>query len=159
MISILIIVTLFISGMVADIHADRPSIATTARSIGLGGTVTAFSNDASTTFWNPSGVALLQRQEVAFSYADRFGLGLNNSFTSYVFPLFERHAIGIDWVRESFGDNELKDALNIINVVYGFQLHRTLSLGVGAKTVFQSIEDPLAGDLGHDGDIAEGQFG
>ncbi len=122
------------------VFADRPSVATTARSIGLGGTVTALSNDASTTFWNPSGVAMLQRQEIVFSYADRFGLGLNNSFTSYVFPLFERHAVGIDWLRESFGDDELKDALNIINVGYGFQLHRALSVGAGAKTVFQSIE-------------------
>jgi tetratricopeptide (TPR) repeat protein len=124
-------------GMVA---ADRPSVATTARSIALGGTVTALSNDASTTFWNPSGVAMLQRQEIVFSYADRFGLGLNNSFTSYVFPLFERHAIGVDWLRESFGDDELKDALNIINVGYGFQLHRSLSVGLGGKAVFQTIE-------------------
>ena len=121
-------------------QADRPSVATTARTIGLGGTVTALSNDASTTFWNPSGIALLQRQELVFSYADRFGLGLNNSFTSYVFPLFERHAIGIDWLRESFGDSELEDALNIINLGYGVQLHPSLALGVGAKTVFQNIE-------------------
>jgi tetratricopeptide (TPR) repeat protein len=124
----------------ATVHADRPSVATTARSIGLGGTVTALSNDASTTFWNPSGVAMLQRQEVVFSYADRFGLGLNNSFTSYVFPLFERHAIGIDWLRENFGDTELKDALNIVNFGYGFQVHRALALGVGTKAIFQSIE-------------------
>lgn len=127
-------------GLGASASAERPSVATTARSIGLGGTVTALSNDASTTFWNPSGVAMLQRQEIVFSYADRFGLGLNNSFTSYVFPLFERHAIGVDWLRESFGDTELKDALNIINVGYGFQLHRALSVGVGTKAVFQSIE-------------------
>lgn len=136
----LIIAGLFCLSLIASVYADRPSVATTARSVGLGGTVTALSNDASTTFWNPSGVAMLQRQELVFSYADRFGLGLNNSFTSYVFPLFERHAIGIDWLRESFGDDELKDALNIINVGYGFQLHRTLSLGVGTKALFQSIE-------------------
>ena len=137
---LLTIVTAFLALVASDVRAERPSVATTARSIGLGGTVTALSNDASTTFWNPSGIALLQRQEVAFSYADRFGLGLNNSFTSYVFPLFERHALGIDWLRESFGDDELQDALNIINLGYGFQLHRALSLGVGTKAAFQTIE-------------------
>ena len=140
MIRILITAALFVTGMAAEIYADRPSVATTARSIGMGGTVTALSSDASTTFWNPSGVALLQRQEVVFSYADRFGLGLNSSFTGYVFPLFERHAIGIDWLRESFSDTELKDAFNIINVGYGFQLHRALSVGLGTKIVFQNIE-------------------
>ncbi|MEE2753690.1 MAG: PorV/PorQ family protein [Candidatus Latescibacterota bacterium] len=137
---LLTIILLILISQPTQVDADRPSVATTARSIALGGTVIGLSNDASTTFWNPSGIALLQRQEVAFSYADRFGLGLNNSFTSYVFPLFERHAVGIDWLRESFGDTELKDALNIINIGYGFQLHRSLSVGVGAKSVLQSID-------------------
>ena len=137
---LLLTILLLIPWAVSPAHADRPSMATTARTIALGGTVTALSNDASTTFWNPSGVATLQRQELVFSYADRFGLGLSNSYTSYVFPLFERHAVGVDWLRESFGDNELEDALNIINLSYGMQLHRALSLGVGSKAVFQSID-------------------
>ena len=90
---------------------DRPPAATTARSIGLGGAATALADDASTAFWNPSGIPLLQRQELAFSYADRFGLGLENSYTGYVFPLFERHALGLDWLREGFSDSELGDVL------------------------------------------------
>jgi len=121
-------------------HAQRPTFATTARSISLGGAVTGLSDDAASTFWNPSGPATLQRQEVVFSFADRFGLGINSSYASYVFPLFERHAIGLGWIRESFGDNELSDALNLVNLTYGLQLHRALSLGIGTKSVFQTIE-------------------
>ena len=112
-------------------HAQRPTFATTARSISLGGAVTGLSDDAASTFWNPSGPATLQRQEGVFSFADRFGLGINSSYASYVFPLFERHAIGLGWIRESFGDNELSDALNLVNLTYGLQLHRALSLGIG----------------------------
>jgi len=120
--------------------ADRPTVATTARAIGLGGTATALADDASAAFWNPSGIPMLQRQELTFSYADRYGMGLKNSYTSFITPLFERHAIGVDWFRESFGDDELTDALNIINLTYGLQLHRALSVGVGSKFVFQTID-------------------
>jgi len=120
--------------------ADQPSVAATARSVALGGAATALADDASATFWNPSGIPMLQRQELTFAYADRFGMGLKNSYTSFITPIFERHAIGMDWLREGFGDDELNDALNIINVTYGFQLHRSLSLGVGSKFVFQSID-------------------
>ncbi len=102
--------------------------------------MTGLADDASATFWNPSGLPTLQRQEVVFSYADRFGLDINSSYASYVFPLFERHAIGLGWVRESFGDTELSDALNVVNLTYGMQLHRSFSLGVGLKSVFQTIE-------------------
>ena len=121
-------------------HADRPTFVTTARSIGLGGTVTSLADDAAATFWNPAGLPTLQRQEVVLSYADRFGLGINTSYTSYVFPLFERHAIGLGWIREQFGDDELNDALNLVNLTYGMQLHRSISVGVGLKSVFQTIE-------------------
>ena len=122
-------------------HADdRPPAALTARAIAMGGSVTALGDDATTSFWNPSGVPLLQRQELAFSYADRYGLGINSNFASYVFPLFERHAIGIDYLRETFGDDELEDGFQIINATYGIRLHRSFSLGLSGKFVSHEIE-------------------
>jgi tetratricopeptide (TPR) repeat protein len=122
-------------------HADeRPPAATTARTIALGGSVTALGDDASTSFWNPSGVARLQRTEIAWSYADRYGLGLKANYGSFVFPIFESQALGIDFLRESFDDTELGDAFQIMNATYGIRLHPTLSLGLSGKLVTHTVD-------------------
>ncbi len=108
--------------------------------VGLGGSLTGIADDAAATFWNPSGISTLQRQEIVFSYADRYGLGLQNSEVGYVFPMFETHAVGLNWTREGFSDDELKDDLQVFNVAYALQLHRSISLGLGGKFVLQSID-------------------
>ncbi|MDA0747962.1 MAG: tetratricopeptide repeat protein [bacterium] len=119
---------------------ERPQVAQTARSIGLGGALTGLADDASATFWNPSGIPGLQRQEIFFSYADRYGIGLQNSQAGYVFPLFERHALGLNWSREGFSDTELSDALQVFNFSYGFQPYRVFSVGLSGKFVSQNID-------------------
>ena len=126
--------------LLSEASAERLQVARTARSVGLGGSLTALANDATAAFWNPSGIPNLQRQELLFSYANRYGIGLKNSHVSYVFPLFERHAIGMGWTREGFDDAELSDAIQVFNVAYGMQLHRSFSLGVDGKFVFQNID-------------------
>ncbi|MBT4136443.1 MAG: tetratricopeptide repeat protein [Candidatus Latescibacteria bacterium] len=134
---IAITVLLVFSSAQAD---ERPPAATTARTIALGGSVTALGDDASTSFWNPSGVARLQRTEIAWSYADRFGIGLKANYGSFVFPIFENQALGIDFLRESFDDSELGDAFQIFNTTYGIRLHPTLSLGLSGKLVTHTID-------------------
>jgi len=119
---------------------DRVEIAQSARSVALGGTLTGLADDAMSPYWNPSGIATLQRQELVFSYADRYGIGLTNSAFGYVFPLFERHAVALNWAREGFGDTELDDSFQIFNLSYAAQLHRAVSLGIGGKWVNQSID-------------------
>ncbi len=66
----------------------QPSVSAGARSIAMGGAFTAVADDANTILLNPSGLPLLQRQELSFSYANRFGL-IQNSFAGYVLPLFD----------------------------------------------------------------------
>ena len=127
----------FFSTALAD---DRPPSVTSARTIALGGSITALGDDATTSFWNPSGVPLLQRTELAFSYANRYGLGIQSNYGSFIYPLFERHAIGIDFLRESFGDGELQDAFQILNTTYGVRILQSLSLGISSKWVSQSID-------------------
>lgn len=130
-------VLLVFSTLQAD---ERPPAATTARTIALGGSVTALGDDASTSFWNPSGVARLQRTEIAWSYADRFGIGLKANYGSFVFPIFENQALGIDFLRESFDDTELGDAFQIFNTTYGIRLHPSLSLGLSGKLITHTID-------------------
>ena len=74
------------------------------RAIAMGGAFVAVANDASALNWNPAAIAALQRQEIDLSYADRFGLGLTESYMGYVLPLTESHAIGLDWFHRGFND-------------------------------------------------------
>ena len=50
-----------------------------ARAIAMGGAFVVAS-DASAVHWNQAALAALQRQELGFSYADRYGLALNQSY-------------------------------------------------------------------------------
>ncbi len=104
----------------------------------MGGAFTAVADDANTILLNPSGLPLLQRQELSFSYANRFNL-IQNSFAGYVLPLFDNHALGFDWRRDSFSDAELGFAENTLNISYGYRIHPKFSFGAGIKRVSQSV--------------------
>ena len=76
-----------------------------ARAIGMGGAFSAVASDASVAHWNPAALASLQRQEIGFAYADRFGLGLNHSYLDNELPIVEHHALCVDWFHIWFDDS------------------------------------------------------
>ena len=100
---------------------------------------------------NPAGLAALQRQEVAFGYADRFSL-LSDSYLGYLLPASDNHALGIDWFREGFDDVKsglgLKSSQNKIGFAYGYrnsiqQLKPyigNLAAGIRGKYISQGID-------------------
>jgi len=92
-----------------------------ARAIGMGGAFSAVASDASVAHWNPAALASLQRQEIGFAYADRFGLGLNHSYLDYVLPIGDHHALGIDWLHIGFDDSELNTGQNKLSFAYGYR--------------------------------------
>ena len=92
-----------------------------ARAIAMGGAFAAVASDASAVHWNPAALATLQRQELGFGYADRFGLGLNQSYLAYSLPIADDHALGFDWFNLDFDDSELGAGQNKINFAYGYR--------------------------------------
>ncbi|MEE3259679.1 MAG: tetratricopeptide repeat protein [Candidatus Latescibacterota bacterium] len=92
-----------------------------ARAIALGGAFAAVASDASAIHWNPAALATLQRQELSFGYADRFGLGLNQSYLAYALPIADNHALGFDWFNLGFDDAELGAGQNKTNFAYGYR--------------------------------------
>ncbi|MDM7917173.1 MAG: PorV/PorQ family protein [Candidatus Eisenbacteria bacterium] len=58
-----------------------------ARALGMGGAFTALANDASAAYWNPAGLAQMERPEVLFMHAEQFGQLANHDFFGYVQPL------------------------------------------------------------------------
>ena len=57
-----------------------------ARAISMGGAFVAVASDATAVHWNPAAIAWLQRQELTFTYADRFGLSIDNSYLDTLCP-------------------------------------------------------------------------
>jgi tetratricopeptide (TPR) repeat protein len=129
----------------ADIGDD---ISVGARAIGMGSATTAIASDVSTVSWNPAGIAFLQRQEVGVGYADRFGMGRDESYLSYVLPLREDHALGVEWFRSAFGDGELDYQLHRFGFAYAFRASaerlptylRSASVGLKGRRESQSID-------------------
>ena len=92
-----------------------------ARAIAMGGAFSAVSSDASAVHWNPSALAILQRQELSFAYADRFGLGLKESYLAYSLPIADNHALGFDWFNLGYDDPELGAGQHKLNFAYGYR--------------------------------------
>lgn len=119
-----------------------------ARAIGMGGAFTAVAGDASAVWWNPAALALLQRQELSFSYADRFGLGLTHSYLGYLLPVRDNHALGLDWLYHGLDDGELGFHQHQLHLGYGYRngIRRlrpwlgNTAVGASAKYVSQATD-------------------
>lgn len=124
----------------------RPAVG--ARAIAMGGAFAAVTSDASAVYWNPAALASLQRQELAFTHADRYGLGLNTSYLAYSLPLADNHALGLDWHHQGFGDSELDYHKHAFALAYGYRngvsrLRRYLgncAVGVSARYISQDVD-------------------
>ena len=57
-----------------------------ARALGMGGAFAAVAADASTVFWNPAGIAGIEKQQVLAMHAEQFGDLINYNFAAYVRP-------------------------------------------------------------------------
>jgi tetratricopeptide (TPR) repeat protein len=123
-----------------------------ARAISMGGAFVAVANDASAVSWNPAALAWLQRQEVHFTYADRFGLGLDHSYLGLATPIGDNHALGLDWFSEGFRDEDaglgLAARLNKFGLAYAYRNGIPLlkpyigntAIGLSGKYIGQSLE-------------------
>ncbi|MDD5302554.1 MAG: PorV/PorQ family protein [Elusimicrobia bacterium] len=56
-----------------------------ARGIGMGGAFTALADDSSAVYWNPAGLARLEKREFSASHAE-LGLGTREDFIAYAHP-------------------------------------------------------------------------
>ncbi len=72
------------------------SIPVGARALGMGGAFVGVADDASAMYWNPSGIALLQRNQAHFSHTSWIA-DLNFNFAGVVVPLGEVGTVGINF--------------------------------------------------------------
>ena len=74
-----------------------------ARALGMGSAFMGLSDDGTAAYWNPAGLATLERREVTAMHAEQFGSIVQYDFLSYVMPIGEpgraRQALGFSLVR------------------------------------------------------------
>lgn len=86
--------------------ADFLTIGVGARALGMGGAFVALANDASASYWNPAGLALLDRGEMLFMHSEQFGDLANHDYFGFVQPLAgdAQASVGVSLIRFSVDD-------------------------------------------------------
>jgi len=107
-----------------------------ARPKGMGDAFTAICDDGNSIYWNPAGIARIDRSQFNAMHKDAFGLGLiNYEFLGYVHPHFGNGSLGFGWIRldttRNVGFMDYTENTYIIS--YGLKLGIPLSLGGSMK--------------------------
>ncbi|MFZ2322207.1 MAG: PorV/PorQ family protein [Ignavibacteriaceae bacterium] len=121
------------------------------RASAMGGAFTAIANDATTAFWNPSGLSRLTRNEFTASTAEWL-VGTRLNWVGLAFKLDEDNAIGISVNQLDYGEEEITTAREpngtgekwsasdlSIALSYSRNLTDRFSIGGTAKYVTQNI--------------------
>ncbi len=124
---------LFEALLVSQSRAQREQLFVGARPLGLGETFVAIANDGNAMYWNPAGLPFLKREEFNSMYSNLYGLGLKNSYVSYLRPLTDRIAFGVDWMRYGFDDEELSFSRDQFALSVAWAARKNLSLGANVK--------------------------
>ena len=83
--------------------ADFLTFGTGARPLGMGNAFTAIADEASTTYYNPAGIAQLTHHEFNFMHATLSDLAAYD-VASYIYPFSEKMTFGISWLRVGVDD-------------------------------------------------------
>lgn len=130
-----------------------------ARSLAMGGAFYAIADDASATYWNPAGLAQIERKELMAMQASLFEQ-TTLSFFSYVYPNASRGTFGISMTQlvssgfekidvkyKSNGDilsientGSFADQQQAIGLSWGKKLTSNYSIGVTAKNVTRTLD-------------------
>lgn len=122
------------------------------RAMGLGGAFTALADDASSTFWNPAGLAGIDHQELAASDVRLYDTPLSSRVLSAALPVSSKSALGASWHRLGLDDAGLQYSLDQLSLGYAYRWAPQLQVGVTTKYVRQStsFDDALV-DAGSGG--------
>ncbi len=81
--------------------AEFLELGVNARALGMGSANVSLSNDVTSPFWNPAGLAFVPKLQVASLYADLFNSLQKQNYVGAAIPLFGGTALSLSWVRLS----------------------------------------------------------
>lgn len=134
------------------------------RPLSLGGAFVAVADDGNAMFWNPAGLAHLERIQLDFAYADLFGLDIDHLYLSFfsrfyfIPPLTDYLSFGLAWSGIHYADMELateKGGFDFGQDQLNFSLafrpprewHYFHHLGIGASAKYLQVKGGLDGQL------------
>jgi len=131
-----------------------------ARPVAMGGAFTGLADDENALYYNPAGIALLDRHGVIFGYHNYF-LDLQSGLVGYVHQFNETRYLAGHIYYLNYGDfieaNNLGDSLGVfggsdIAVAATFAMRRSedLYIGVTAKLIYEKIQVYSASGIAFD---------
>ncbi|MBN1406858.1 MAG: hypothetical protein JW956_03665 [Calditrichaceae bacterium] len=81
--------------------AEFLELGVSAKALGMGSANVSLSNDVTSPFWNPAGLAFVPKLQVASLYADLFNSMQKQSYIGAAMPLFGGTTLSFSWVRLS----------------------------------------------------------
>jgi len=143
--------------------ADFLNIGVSARAAGLGGAYTSIADDASASYWNPSGLVSIESPQLIFSHFAWYQ-DINYEYLAIVLPASDRFVFSIHSSYLDYGTIEGYDVYDnptgSINSTYdlaagisvGYRVTDDFSAGLTAKYVMLSMDNlkasVIAADLG-----------
>ncbi len=136
------------------------NIAPGARAGGMGEAFVAVADDATATWWNPAGLAFLNKQELTFMHVNwlpTFRLDdLYYDYISYITTVEDWGTVGTNVVFLNLGETEGRDELNnptgtfrtfetALTGSYGSTLSDNMALGLNVKFIYSHLADRGAG--------------
>jgi len=146
---------IFVLGLIGQLHAQE-DLPVGARPMGMSGAFIAIADDANTVMWNPAGITQLSQQELTMMWTNLFYPGVTQSHLSYVLPITNKLATGVDWMAIQFKDEEIAYSKNRVHIAGAYRPIDWLSCGLNIKYLFSStkLDDISEGDTRRfDGDI------
>lgn len=122
-----------------------------ARPQGMGGAFSAVADDVSASYWNPAGLAFLQKQEVTFTHL-QFIESIKSEYVAYALPLKKiKSTLSAAFTYLNLGDFDKRDAsgaslgsgsLSAMAASAGYSIMLTPQFGAGvnAKYVQQDLD-------------------
>jgi hypothetical protein len=122
-----------------------------ARAMGMGGSFTAVANDVSTIYWNPAGIANLDRTSISFTHSQWFA-DIAHDFAGVVVPISSSDFLAVHATTLNTGEQEVTTVANpdgagvfydvrdlAIGLSYARQLTDKFSVGISGKYVMQTL--------------------
>ena len=133
------------------------------RAIGMGGAFTAISDDASASYWNPAGLARLDRIELNGMYSS-LSLDRQHNFAGFAYPFKNIGTVSLSCVNLGMSEIEGRNDLGELNgsfsdneMAFGFAYAKSISsivsVGIGAKYLNHTLADNHAKGYGFDAGI------
>jgi len=151
----LIVLGSSIPGSAQKYAAEFLTVGIGARALGMGGAFVAIANDATASYWNPAGLALLRQREITVMHASRFSGIIHSNFVNFIYPDQKGSAFGISWFRTGVDDipkstkldefdrpiieGYLKNVDQALFLSYSRQAAEKLYLGGNIKMIRQTV--------------------